>query len=36
MAKKKKKKNDHDRWLMAELSIKVPALTPQGRDALVA
>jgi len=25
-----------DRWVMAELRIHVPALTPQGRDALVA
>jgi hypothetical protein len=29
------KKSTGDRWLVAELSIKVPALTPEGRDALV-
>lgn len=29
------RKPDAERWMVAELSIKVPALTPAGRDVLV-
>lgn len=29
-------RRESDRWIVADLSIHVPALTPEGRDALVA